>query len=282
MVANIKNIRLVVRSCNAVVSSDPLLLERILTNLVSNAIRYTYPNGCVMVACRCRGRYLRIEVRDNGVGISKEDQGNIFREFFQLSQPQLDATKGLGLGLSIVDRLVKLLGHRIELRSAPNKGSVFAVEVPVAIHRSRPSGAAAQANIKPVRAADSQPLSGKKLLVVDDDPMVLSGTAGMLASWGCEVSTAASLAEVEQQLFEGVGWDFIISDYQLGNDTNGIDVITRVRMYYNKLIPCLLISGDTSPTIMKLASVNGHHLLHKPVKPAKLRSLVLHLLEEDD
>lgn len=278
MVADIKNIRLVVKPCNAVVSSDPLLLERILTNLVSNAIRYTYPNGCVLVACRRRGRYLRIEVRDNGVGISKDDQANIFREFFQLTQPQLDANKGLGLGLSIVDRLVKLLGHRIELRSAPNKGSMFAVEVAVAAHPSRQP--VAQAQTDSVRVVDRPPLHGKRLLVVDDDPMVLSGTAGILTSWGCEVTTAASLAEVEQHVRESEAWDFIISDYQLENDTNGVDVITLVRMYYNKLIPCLLISGDTSPTVMKLASVNGHHLLHKPVKPAKLRSLVLHLLEE--
>ncbi|OGS91978.1 MAG: hypothetical protein A2Z95_03640 [Gallionellales bacterium GWA2_60_18] len=283
MVASIKSIRLVVRPCNAVVTSDPLLLERILTNLVSNAIRYTYPNGCVLVACRCRGRLLRIEVRDNGVGISREDQTNVFREFFQLSQPQLDATKGLGLGLSIVNRLVKLLGHRIDLRSAPNKGSVFAVEVPVAIHPGRQPAAtaAAQTRTDSERAIDSHPLEGKKLLVVDDDPMVLAGTAGILASWGCEVTAAASLAEVERHLREGARWDFIISDYQLGNDANGVDVITRVRMYYNRLIPSLLISGDTSPTVMKLASVNGHHLLHKPVKPAKLRSLVLHLLGEE-
>jgi signal transduction histidine kinase len=133
MLASVKNICLIVRPCAENVTSDPLLLERILANLVSNAIRYTHQNGSVMVACRHRGHFLRIEVRDNGIGISKTDQGNIYREFFQLVQPQLDTSnKGLGLGLAIVDRLVKLLGHRIELRSAPGKGSVFALEVPVA------------------------------------------------------------------------------------------------------------------------------------------------------
>ncbi|HET7832868.1 MAG TPA: ATP-binding protein [Gallionella sp.] len=282
MLASIKNVRLVVRPFSGHVTSDPLLLERILMNLVSNAIRYTYPNGCVMVACRRRGRSLRIEVRDNGVGISKIDQVNIFREFFQLMQPQLDAGKGLGLGLAIVDRLVKLLGHRIELRSTPGSGSVFAVEVPFAVNAGTrlalPGGVPTHQAAYDTEIEKSH-LTGKKLLVVDDDKLVLSSTAGILASWGCEVSTAVSLAQVKQLLQGGESWDLIISDYQLGNDASGIDVISQVREHSGKLIPGILISGDTSQTVLKLASVSGHHLLHKPVRPAKLRSLVVYLLE---
>jgi signal transduction histidine kinase/ActR/RegA family two-component response regulator len=281
MLASVKNIHLVVRPCAGYVTSDPLLLERILANLVSNAIRYTYQNGSVMVACRRRGHFLRIEVRDNGVGISKSDQGNIFREFFQLAQPQLDTDKGLGLGLAIVDRLVKLLGHRIELHSALGKGSVFALEVPVAPNSGRLSMATVQASADLSHDVEKSSLAGKKLLIVDDDVAALSGTTGILTSWGCQVSAAASIVQVEQFLRDSVKWDLIISDYQLGNNTNGIDVIDLVRRHQNQRIPCILISGDTSPTVLKLASISGHHLLHKPVRPAKLRSLIVHLLEND-
>ena len=278
MLAGIKNIRLVVRPCTEYVTSDPQLLERILMNLAGNAIRYTYPNGCVMIACRRRGNLLPIEVRDNGVGISEADQNNIFREFFQVPQQQTDTNKGLGLGLAIVDRLVKLFGYRLELRSAPGKGSVFALEVPLA-RRLDKSSSAAQTLSGPDQELEESPLTGKRLLVVDDDPMVLSGTASILASWGCIVSTAASLAQVEQFLRDGATWDFIISDYQLMNNENGIDVVAMVRQHHGRQIPCILISGDTSPTIVKLASVSGHPLLHKPVRPAKLRSLIIYLLE---
>lgn len=279
MLASIKNIRLIVRSCAGYVTSDPMLLERILMNLVSNAVRYTYPNGCVLIACRRRGRFLRIEVRDNGIGISRNDRENIFREFFQLARPQLDVNKGLGLGLSIVDRLAKLLGHRIELRSALGKGSVFALEVPIAPHSARLPADAAQLPAEPDQELDSSPLTGKRLLVVDDDALVLSSTSSILASWGCEVSTATSISEVRQLLLQGAAWDLIITDYQLDNEGSGIDVIALIREHHNKQVPCILISGDIGPAVLKLASVGGHHLLHKPVRPAKLRSLVVYLLE---
>lgn len=282
MLASIKNIRLVVRPFAGYVTSDPVLLERVLMNLVSNAIRYTYPNGCVMIACRKRGKQLHIEVRDNGIGISKADQANIFREFFQLTQPQLDSSNGLGLGLAIVDRLVKLLGQRIELRSAPGKGAVFSLMVPLA--PETPVSGSADSN-SPMAAeseqkVDSSQLLGKSVLIVDDDALVLESTSTILASWGCSVSSASSLADVQKMLDDGVEWDLVISDYQLGVDVTGIDVISAVRLVRDKIIPCILISGDTSPAVLKLASVSGHHLLHKPVKPAKLRSLVLYLIEE--
>lgn len=280
MLAHLKNIRLVVRPCTGYVTSDPQLLDRILGNLVSNAIRYTRPNGCVLIACRKRGRHLRIEVRDNGVGISKADQANVFREFFQSSQTQLDANKGLGLGLAIVDRLVELLGHRIELRSVPGVGSVFALEVPIAIRASR-----RESGIQPFidRRCEEDELFmlEKRVLVVDDDAAVLSSTSSLLRSWGCEISMAASFSQVEQFLRDGSMWDFIISDYQLGGDKDGTDVIALVRQHHNKLIPCILISGNTSQTVSKAANAVGYHLLRKPVKPSKLRSLIKHLLKKE-
>lgn len=274
-----KNIRLVVRQCNYSVISDPLLLERILINLISNAIRYTYQNGSVMVACRRRGNFLRIEVRDNGIGISKHDQTNIFREFFQLKQTHLDNTNGLGLGLAIVERMVKLLGSCIELRSAPGKGAMFALEVPLAL-RSDSVVTAAPALLDQCPAPSGSPFSGRKLLVVEDDPAVLSGTANLLLSWNFLVSTAASIEQVEKLIHNGEKWDLIISDYQLENNTNGIEVIASARRHQKQAVPCILVTGDASQKVTLLASNNGYPLVYKPIKPAKLRSLIMHLLEE--
>jgi signal transduction histidine kinase/ActR/RegA family two-component response regulator len=280
ILSSLRNIQLVIRSSGAQVHSDPILLERILTNLVSNALRYTPPNGRVMIACRRRGNRLRIEVRDNGIGISRNDQANIYREFFQLNQPQLDSSKGLGLGLAIVDRLVKLLGHKIDLHSAPGLGSVFAVEVPIAQSPAESaSNGTKEREIESV--TDESALAGKKLLVVDDDEMVLNSTARILAAWGCEVTLATSMTQVEQFLQDGLTWDMIISDYQLENHATGIDVIAAVQAHLGASLPCILVSGDTGPAVLKLAAVSGHHLLHKPVKPAKLRSLLIHLLEAE-
>jgi signal transduction histidine kinase/ActR/RegA family two-component response regulator len=278
MLAGQKNIRLIVRPFHGHVSSDPQLLERILMNLISNAIRYTLKDGCVLIACRKRGANLRIEVRDNGVGIPEADQENIFREFYQISQSQLGANKGLGLGLSIVDRLAKLLGHRIDLCSKPGMGSLFALELPIA-DGAQNQHADIQASDELGYGDEKSPLSGKKLLVVDDDMAVLSGTASLLRSWGCTVSQADSFVQVEQLLRSGEVWDFIVSDYQLGRDKNGVNVIDLVRQNHNRPIPSILISGDTSPAVLQVAGANGLHLLQKPVKPGKLRSLIVYLLE---
>lgn len=284
MLADQKNIRLIVRPFHGYVSSDPQLLERVLINLISNALRYTGQNGCVLIACRKRGANLRIEVRDNGIGVSKTDQENIFSEFFQVTQSpvnagkELDSTKGLGLGLSIVDRLVKLLGHRIELRSVLGKGSVFAVEMQIADHefRHQPAIQAPKNEFEFMELS----LPGKRLLIVDDDIAVLSSTSRLLRSWGYIVSQAASFEQVEQLLRDGLTWDFIISDYQLGEEKNGFDVIALVRQHHSKPIPCILISGDTSQAVLEKASMNCHHFLQKPVKPGKLRSLIEHMLKE--
>ena len=279
VLAGQKNIRLIIHPSCGYVSSDPQLLQRILMNLVSNAIRYTRQDGRILIACRKRGAYLRIEVRDNGVGIPEADQANIFREFFQIARPQVgfDANKGLGLGLSIVDRLARLLGHRIQLRSRTGYGSVFALEVKLADSAYKQHTAQTPPDSAPEDGIS--PLAGKKMLVVDDDMDVLSSTASLLRSWGCVVSEASSFSQVEQLLRDGQAWDFIVSDYQLEESKNGIDVIALVRQHHDKPVPFILISGDTSPAVLKSAEENGYPLLQKPVKPGKFRSLIVHLLE---
>ncbi len=280
MLAAIKNVKLVVRTSNLYVDSDPILLERILMNLVSNAIRYSHPNGIVMIACRKRGNQLRIEIRDNGIGIAQEDQVNIFNEFFQVSKPQLDSSKGQGLGLAIVDRLVKLLGLGIELKSTPGCGSMFALQVPINTELRKLSDSGKYPALSSVMPGEKLPLQGKSVLVIDDDELVLASTATILASWGGAVESATNLDRLQELLSEGTVWDLIISDYQLADDETGMDVIAMVRRHNSSQTPAILISGDTSTDLLQLANAAGHHLMHKPVKPAKLRSLVMFLLSE--
>lgn len=281
MLASINNIRLVIHPIEGHVMSDPILLERIVTNLVSNAIRYSHPNGCVLIACRKRGNQMRIEIRDNGIGISQQDQIFIFREFFQIAKPQLDNSKGQGLGLAIVDRLVKLLGIGIELRSLLGKGSLFALQIALGVQSQRAEHIDRYPRLLDGESGDEHlPLSGKRVLVVDDDQLVLTSTSTILTAWGGEVSIAASLQEVRAMLSSGREWDLIISDYQLGADETGLDVIGTVRAQGMAGIAAILISGDTSSELLQLANSSGHHLIHKPVKPAKLRSLVMFLLQE--
>lgn len=273
MLARIKNVRLVVRPCTCHVSGDPVLLERIIMNLVSNAIRYTNPGGSVLVACRNRSSYIHLEVRDNGIGIDPEDQENIFREFHQCKQSQLDNRKGLGLGLAIVDRLTKLLGYRLSVRSKPGIGSVFSLQIPTASQSGNTTSHS-------VQVTPATHINRKKILVVDDDPLVLESTVHILSAWGCDVSFADSLGSVTARLDEGEHWDLVITDYQLEDHITGLNIINTVNQKLSHKVPCILITGNTSQELSKLINAGGGHVLYKPVRPAKLRSLVEFLLKE--
>jgi len=275
-----KGLTLHIRPSMARVESDSILLERILLNLINNAIAYTPEGGCILVACRKRGNQLRIEVRDNGIGIGEENQKNIFREFFQLGNEERRRDKGLGLGLAIVDRLSKLLNHPVSLRSVPGRGSVFTVDIPLAENIGEESTGEVSSTYVPV--AGSQPvrqvetLQDARVLVVDDDELVLSGTVGLLEAWGCSVKMATSVAEARDQL-GSAEFDLLICDFRLA-DGAGLDVIRAAERIRRTYVPSILISGDTGPEVLRKVSAEGRHLLHKPVRPAKLRSLMLFLL----
>jgi signal transduction histidine kinase/CheY-like chemotaxis protein len=252
---------------DAWVRSDFILLQQIVFNLVQNALRYTHSGG-VLVGCRKRGDQLRIEVWDSGVGIAADQHDKIFGEFYRLGEPDRDRRAGLGLGLAIVDRMCRLLGHPIEVKSTLGKGSVFAVTVPLAPANKR----AIEASIVP----RSQPsLSHDKLvLVIDDDPLVLEGMSGIFRKWGCRVVTADSDSKA---LKAATGQDdvpdLIISDYHLANGRTGIETIEWLRGELSAQIPAFLISGDTDPTTLHEAKAKGFHLLHKPVDPMALRAM---------
>ncbi len=274
-VAKRKNVKLCVKCINATVLSDPVLLERILLNLLSNAIRYTPQNGTVLLACRKSGENMRIEVRDNGIGIPYDEQKNIFHEFVQLANSARDRSKGLGLGLAIVDRLAGLLHHTLDLRSVSGRGSTFSVTVP------RVYGVedlfAEQENAPPAAMPKLDRLENLRVLVVDDDVLVRTSTAGILESWGCDVSVGEGLEEVWNEYSES-HFDLVICDYRLP-DGNGLQLADRIKEHSEIPPAFILISGDTSPQILKAVNDRGHHLLHKPVRPAKLRSLILFLLK---
>jgi signal transduction histidine kinase/CheY-like chemotaxis protein len=260
-----------VARCRLAVRSDPMLLERILTNLVANALRYSEAGG-ILIGCRRRGDRVRIEVWDTGVGIAPEHQQAIFQEFYQVGNPERDRTKGMGLGLSIAARLARLLGGRIDLRSVPGRGSVFAVEVPRAdeIRATVPDVAPTDINDR---------LQGAFVLVVDDDALVCEALAGLMEQWGCTVITAASgdqaLAALTQQARRP---DAVLCDYRLPADETGSDVIRRLRERVGADLPAALITGDTSPERLREARESGIPLLHKPVQPARLRALLEHLV----
>jgi signal transduction histidine kinase/integral membrane sensor domain MASE1 len=271
-----KGLRLRVVRSDAWVRSDPLLLERILLNLLSNAMRYTLRGG-IVVGCRRRGEMLRIEVWDSGPGIPEDHRSSIFGEFFQLPNRERDRYGGLGLGLAIVDRLRRLLDHDIELTSTVGRGSRFTVLVPIAAKGV--TVAETERSAYPAAFA----LDGKVIVVIDDAPIVLEGTRGLLGKWGCSVVTAASDEAALTQLGERAQRpDLVISDYHLANGKTGLEAIERIDVAFGGSIPAILISGDTAPERLRDARDKGYILLHKPVDPMRLRAVMQQLLRGHD
>lgn len=266
-----KGLRLAVVPSTVWIRSDFIQFERILMNLVSNAVRYTDQGG-VVVGCRRRSGQVRVDILDSGPGIPEEQQQSIFGEYYRLAAAEPDRGGGLGLGLAIVNRLGKLLDHRVELVSRPGRGSRFSVSVPLTAERQTAVEA-------PATSALPDLARGKLVLVIDDDALVLDGMGGTLRNWGCNVMTAdseeAALAALSTRTQHP---DLIISDYRLANGRTGIEAIGRLRNTLGASIPAFLISGDTAPERLRDASANGFHLLHKPVTPMRLRAVLNQLL----
>jgi signal transduction histidine kinase/CheY-like chemotaxis protein len=271
-----KGLRLRVMGSDAWVRSDAILLERILLNLVANAVRYTLRGG-IIVGCRRRGEMLRIEVWDSGPGIPEDQQQDIFGEFIQLPTAERDRYGGLGLGLAIVDRFRRLLDHRIELTSAVGRGSRFSILVPMTAKST--SSLTLVASAHPAALA----LEGKIILVIDDAPIVQEATGGLLGKWGCSVVTAASAEAALIELAErGQRPDLIISDFHLANGKTGIEAIERISAAFDGSISRILISGDTAPERLRDANEKGYILLHKPVDPMRLRAVMHQLFRDHD
>ncbi|MGF9693442.1 PAS-domain containing protein [Rhizobium sp. 0TCS1.26] len=265
-VAHSKDLTFKVMPTTLTVRTDPNLLRRLVQNLVSNAIKYTI-SGKVLVGARRRGQDVVICVVDSGIGIPSSKFKTVFKEFARLDEGARTAA-GLGLGLSIVDRISRVLSHPVELNSTPGRGTIFRVRMPreTSAGRTRPAEVAARRT--------PLPLSGLKVLCIDNEPQILDGMAVLLTGWGCSVSKASSLAALEKDipLDEGAP-DIVIADYHLG-DGNGIDAVLKVRARYGAPIPALLITADRSVDVRAEAEKQGLGVQHKPVKPAALRAYI--------
>ena len=268
-------IRLRIRASDVVVLSDPALLHRILLNLLSNALRYTQ-RGWVLLVCRrtADGKRVRIEVWDTGIGIAPEHHDAIFKEFYQVENVARESIKGMGLGLSIVARATQLLGYRLQLRSRLGQGTRFSLEVPVA-----PPDAVPERRVV-ARESTADDLRQRHVLVVEDDVLAREALVTLLQSWGALVLQAEDMASALASLQHGVVPDVIVSDYRLPGAGDGMAVIASVRAAVGEAIPACLISGDVDSALLKGAKEAGLVLLHKPVRPAKLRNLLRRLVAE--
>ncbi len=252
------------------VRSDQRLLRRILQNLLSNAIRYTPAGGRVLLGCRVAGDALRLEVWDTGAGIPDDMHDAVFREFQRLAGSD-GSQQGLGLGLAIVERVARMLDHKVTLRSKVGKGSVFGVTVPVGeVLPKRPA-------VTEMPDPRIRELAGAVVLCIDDSPDILDGMAALLGGWHCDVRVASSGADWRDAL-HGDTPDLILADYHLDDDRDGLELIAEICGDVGRIIPAIVISADQSEALSEEATRRGHAILAKPVKPAALRALMTRLL----
>jgi signal transduction histidine kinase len=266
--ASEKGLRLRVQSSDLTLFTDPALLFRILSNLVANAVRYTNQGG-VLVGLRRHKDKIRVEVWDSGIGIPDDQQEKIFEEFYQLNNPERDRRKGLGLGLSTVRRVATLMGCPLTVRSRFGKGSVFAVEVPLGME------AQPYTHVLTAEIAVPDLLANRTIVVVDDEASVRMGMQSLLESWGCRCIAAPGAQEAIDELNNRKP-DFIIADFRLRENENGIQAVRALRAALGSSIPAVVLSGDTAVERLREVSAAGLTMLHKPLKAVRLRALLNH------
>lgn len=253
------------------VRTDLRLITRILRNFLSNACRYT-DHGSILLGARRRGDALRIEVWDTGRGIADDRLASIFLEFNQLDVGRAADRKGVGLGLAIVERIGRILGCRIQVRSRPGKGSVFSIDVPLSAEMPVPISVAAHQ-----APGTGNPLPGRRLLVLDNETSILDSMAALLGQWGCEVLTATDQAACYRVL-QGRAPEMILFDFHLDHGVLGCDVVAGLRAHFGREIPCVMITADRTDACRRSLQRLNAPLLNKPVKPGKLRAVVSQLL----
>jgi CheY-like chemotaxis protein/nitrogen-specific signal transduction histidine kinase len=265
-IAQEKGLKLTFMPCSLTVRTDRRLLRRLLQNLVANAIKYT-PRGRVLVGCRrLKNGRLRVDVIDSGIGIPEDKQTIIFQEFQRLDQGA-QAARGLGLGLSIVERIGRVLNHEIGLRSSPGTGSTFSVTIPTA---------PAAIRVEAVRGSESRQaisLETVEVMCIENDTRVLEGMKTLLTGWGCRVTAAPGLAIAMRALKEGARPDVLLVDYHLDEGT-GIEAVKVLRAKVNGELPAALVTAERSPQVRDEARAAEIQVLYKPLKPAMLRAFI--------
>jgi CheY-like chemotaxis protein len=256
------------------VRSDRMLLGRIVRNLVENAVRYT-ESGHVALRCRTTGAgALSIDVCDTGIGIPAEETERIFEEFHQLGNPERDRTHGLGLGLAIVQRLARLLGHSLEVRSESARGSVFTVTVPLA-----EAAATAAADVAVEVAGIG---CGRLAVLVDDDAIVLLGLQAAFEEWGYETLVAGSTEQAIGKLkAAGRTPDFVVADYRLRDGRVGTEAILKIRELTGTAVPGIILTGETGSECRRDAAAHGLGIAFKPITPRQLHDAVQRHLGSD-
>ena len=272
------------------IDSDFKLLERIIRNLISNAIRYTNKGG-VAVGCRRHQGKVQIVVYDTGIGIPQENINEIFIEFHQLHNTERDRSKGLGLGLAIVKRMTDLLGLALVIKSVPGTGSVFGIELPNATSSNQTTNKISgdtktisneyQTDLT-LEISDNTSLTGKTILIIDDEKEIRDSLSELLQNWRCNVISCASGDKAVQALKQNKTQpNIILADFRLRENETGIEAINKINAFFpNAIIPAIIITGDTAPDRIKETKKSGHSVLHKPVSPVKLKHLLVSTLSK--
>lgn len=251
--------------------SDPILLEQILRNLVSNAIKYTN-KGYVEISCKVAAKEtLAIHVKDTGIGIAEQDVDRVFEEFTQINNPERDRTKGLGLGLAIVKRLTHLLNHSLGVESELGVGSEFILEIPL---RSAPTGH----EERPILGVEICKLQEIRILLIDNEAEIVEATRLLLTNWGCDVTVCTNTADALALVKRDKTYDVIFSDFRMAGELNGVELIQKIR----RTRPSsrgVIVSGDKDSKVSKLTQEADLILLHKPVRPAQISEALMRILD---
>ncbi|TWB38947.1 signal transduction histidine kinase [Nitrospirillum viridazoti] len=259
--------------------TDPVLLKCILRNLLSNAIRYTGRGGRVLVSTRRRGRSMLVQVWDTGVGIAAAELDTVFEDFVQLSNPERDRTKGLGLGLGIVRRMARLLGTTVTVRSVPGRGSVFSVLVPCVPAAPAVGAPAAKDSLLAFPRDGQRPAQRESdprtILAVEDDALQRMALGAIIESWGYRVITAAGSDDALAAMRDAVRLPgLVISDFRLPGPLNGVQLVARLGNEMRRHLPGIIVTGDTDTARIQEASATGCVLIHKPYLPEVLRAAI--------
>jgi len=244
------------------------MLRRLIQNLVSNSIKYSRKGG-ILLGVRRRGAFVELQVLDTGIGIPPQKLKLVFREFTRLDEGMREA-EGLGLGLSIVDRIARLLSLPLSLSSTPNKGTMFTLRIPVSQEKVPADEVKSRRGLQ--KALE---LTGLDVLCIDNDANILSGMETLLNGWGCRVTTLHSGTALKNYCADHTAPDVIVADYHLLNE-NGLDMIGFARETFQAEIPAILLTADRSKEVRQRAEDDNVTVLHKPLRPAALRSLLSH------